>query len=89
MADGGNRVLARLAIRLHGRSAAGANAVIPNIVDREDRHTCATLVLTKGVHPKIVSEMLGHSSSAMEDMLGDADARGGRSDCYLNLRRGT
>jgi integrase len=26
------------------------------------RHTCATLPLTKGVHPKIVSEMLGHSS---------------------------
>jgi integrase len=26
------------------------------------RHTCATLLLTKGVHLKIVSEMLGHSS---------------------------
>jgi integrase len=26
------------------------------------RHTCATLLLTKGVHPKIVQEMLGHSS---------------------------
>jgi integrase len=26
------------------------------------RHTCATLLLTRGVHPKIVSEMLGHSS---------------------------
>lgn len=25
-------------------------------------HTCATLLITKGVHPKIVSEMLGHSS---------------------------
>jgi integrase len=23
---------------------------------------CATLLLTKGVHPKIVQEMLGHSS---------------------------
>jgi integrase len=29
------------------------------------RHTCATLLLTKGVHPKIVSEMLGHSSIAV------------------------
>jgi integrase len=29
------------------------------------RHTCATLLLTKGVHPKIVSEMLGHSSIAI------------------------
>lgn len=25
------------------------------------RHTCATLLLGKGVHPKIVSELLGHS----------------------------
>jgi integrase len=29
------------------------------------RHTCATLLLPKGVHPKIVSEMLGHSSIAI------------------------
>ena len=28
-------------------------------------HTCATLLLTKGLHPKIVSEMLGHSSIAI------------------------
>jgi integrase len=26
------------------------------------RHTCATLLLTKSVHSKIVQEMLGHSS---------------------------
>jgi integrase len=26
------------------------------------RHTCATLFLTKGVHPKIVSEVLGHAN---------------------------
>lgn len=26
------------------------------------RHTCATLLLSAGVHPKIVSEMLGHAS---------------------------
>ena len=26
------------------------------------RHTCATLLLTKAIHPKIVQEMLGHSS---------------------------
>ena len=26
------------------------------------RHTCATLLLLAGVHPKIVSERLGHSS---------------------------
>ncbi len=26
------------------------------------RHTCATLLLTRNVNPKIVSEMLGHSN---------------------------
>jgi integrase len=26
------------------------------------RHTCATLLLSKGVHPKIVQELLGHST---------------------------
>ena len=32
-------------------------------VQRADlRHTCATLFLSKGVHLKIVQEMLGHSS---------------------------
>ena len=29
------------------------------------RHTCATLLLTRNVNPKIVSEMLGHSSIAI------------------------
>jgi integrase len=29
------------------------------------RHTAATLMLTRGVHPKIVSEMLGHATIAI------------------------
>jgi integrase len=37
-------------------------AGLPDIRFHDLRHTCATLLLTKGVHPKIVSEMLGHSS---------------------------
>ena len=35
---------------------------IPRMPFHNLRHTCATLLLTKGVHPKIVSEMLGHSN---------------------------
>ena len=35
---------------------------MPGIHFYDLRHTCAALLLTKGVHPKIVSEMLGHSS---------------------------
>ncbi len=29
------------------------------------RHSAATLLLSRGVHPKIVSEMLGHSTVAI------------------------
>jgi len=37
-------------------------AGLPNIRFHDMRHTCATLLFTRGVHPKIVSEILGHSS---------------------------
>jgi integrase len=40
-------------------------AGLPDIRFHDLRHTCATLLLTKGIHPKIVSEMLRHSSIAM------------------------
>ncbi|HBN95851.1 MAG TPA: hypothetical protein DDZ66_06090 [Firmicutes bacterium] len=35
---------------------------LPNIRLHDLRHTYATLMLQEGVHPKIVSERLGHSS---------------------------
>lgn len=38
---------------------------LPYIRFHDLRHTCATLLLTKGIHSKIVSEMLGHSSIAI------------------------
>jgi len=31
----------------------------------EPLHTAATLLLSQGVHPKLVQELLGHSSVAM------------------------
>ncbi len=37
-------------------------ADVPEIRFHDLRHTCATLLLLGGVHPKIVSEMLGHST---------------------------
>jgi integrase len=37
-------------------------AGLPDIRFHDHRDICATLLLTKGVHPKIVSEMLGYSS---------------------------
>jgi integrase len=57
-------------------------AGLPDTRFYDRRYTCATLLFTRGVHPKIVSEMLGHSSvSIMLDVysrvipgLGDATA---------------
>ena len=38
---------------------------LPQIRFHDLRHTCATLLLTRDVNPKIVSEMFGHSSIAI------------------------
>lgn len=41
------------------------SATLPEIRFHDLRHTCATLLLTRNVNPKIVSEMLGHSTIAI------------------------
>jgi integrase len=38
------------------------DAGLPRIRFHDLRHTAATLLLGQGIHPKIVSEMLGHTS---------------------------
>jgi integrase len=40
-------------------------AGIPEIRFHNLRHTCATLLLSRGVHPKLVQELLGHATIAM------------------------
>ncbi len=42
-----------------------AKAGLPRIRFHDLRHTAATLLLLQGVHPKVVSEMLGHSSVSL------------------------
>ena len=37
-------------------------AGLPNIRLHDLRHTCTTLLLSKGVHPKLVQELLGHAT---------------------------
>lgn len=37
-------------------------AGLPDIRFHDLRHTCATLLLVKGVHAKLVQELLGHST---------------------------
>ena len=36
-------------------------AGLPHIRFHDLRHSCATLLLSEGIHPKIVSDLLGHS----------------------------
>lgn len=45
--------------------AALARAELPRIRFHDLRHTAATLLLSRGIHPKIVSEQLGHSQIAI------------------------
>jgi integrase len=40
-------------------------AGLPHIRFHDLRHTCATLLLSKGVHPKFVQELLGHANIAI------------------------
>jgi len=42
-----------------------ARAGLPRIRFHDLRHTAATLMLSQGIHPKIASEMLGHSTIAV------------------------
>ena len=43
-----------------------AAANLPSVIRLHDlRHSCATLMLKKGINVKVVSERLGHSSAAM------------------------
>jgi integrase len=38
---------------------------LPNFCVHDLRHTCATLLLSQGTHPKLVQELLGHATIAM------------------------
>jgi integrase len=40
-------------------------AGLPHIRFHDLRHTCATLLLLKNVHPKFVQELLGHATIAI------------------------
>jgi integrase len=40
-------------------------AGLPEICFHDLRHTCATLLLSQGTHPKLVQELLGHATIAM------------------------
>ena len=45
--------------------AAAAAARLPRIRFHSLRHTAASLLMAQGVHPRVVMEMLGHSTIAL------------------------
>ncbi len=49
------------------RSRAGTVTPLdlPRITFHDLRHTCASLLFSKNVHPKFVQELLGHASVAI------------------------
>jgi integrase len=47
------------------RNSLAAVAGLPNIRFHDLRHTCATLLFSRGVHPKHVQELLGHATIAI------------------------
>lgn len=50
---------------LHEFQRALEAAGLPKLRFHDLRHQCATLLLQKGVHPKVVSEILGHSQISL------------------------
>jgi integrase len=46
----------------HQLGRAIARASVPRVRVHDLQHTAATLLLARGVHPKVVQEMLGHST---------------------------
>jgi integrase len=57
--------LSRQHITAHRFKSLLKRAGLPEIRFHDLRHTCATLLLSKNVNPKVVSEMLGHASIAI------------------------
>ncbi|MCX6634070.1 MAG: site-specific integrase, partial [Acidobacteria bacterium] len=50
---------------LHEFQAILKDAGLPKLRFHDLRHQCATLLLQKGVHPKVVSDILGHSQISL------------------------
>jgi len=52
-------------IRVNDRKALLKKADLPDIRFHDLRHSSATLLLSAGIHPKVVQEILGHSQISM------------------------
>src|SRR5918994_115485 len=61
----GGEPLPRQHVTAHRFKPLLKRAGLPEIRFHDLRHTCATLLLSRNVNPKVVSEMLGHASIAI------------------------
>ncbi len=59
----GNYLNPRYILKMFGRVLKEAG--LPHLRFHDLRHTAATILLSMGVHPKVVQEILGHSTIIM------------------------
>ena len=62
--DDGRPLTRDMVARSHLRPILKRAGLPEDCTPHQLRHTCATLLLSRGVHPKFVQELLGHSSIA-------------------------
>jgi integrase len=83
----GTPILRRNLVRRHFKPAL-LKIGLPDSVSLYDlRHTCATLLLQAGIHPKVVAERLGHSSTTLTLDVYSHVAPGMQSDAAAQLER--
>ncbi|MGI9067159.1 MAG: site-specific integrase, partial [Pyrinomonadaceae bacterium] len=83
----GTPILRRNLVRRHFKPALLAAKLPAELSLYSLRHSCATLLLQAGTHPKIVAERLGHSSTTLTMDVYSHVAPGMQSDATAQLER--
>lgn len=83
----GTPILRRNLVRRHFKPALLAAKLPPELSLYSLRHSCATLLLQAGTHPKIVAERLGHSSTTLTMDVYSHVAPGMQEDATAQLER--
>ncbi|MBA3569086.1 MAG: site-specific integrase [Pyrinomonadaceae bacterium] len=83
----GTPVLRRNLVRRHFKPALLKAKLSGQLSLYSLRHSCASLLLQAGVHPKVVSERLGHSSTTLTMDVYSHVAPGMQADATVQLER--
>jgi integrase len=83
----GGPILRRNLVRRHFKPALKAAKLSTAFTLYALRHTCATLLLQAGTHPKVVAERLGHSSTTLTMDVYSHSVPGMQSEAAVQLER--